>query len=247
MDLLNAYMPWLGDGNLNIGVGSGFRLDVSFRNALALTTCRFGTREGIPTVAELDLGDEPPPYSAAAGDLEDEGIAVQRIEKDIPFHASYPEQYQNQTPEIRATQLDAASTLPSYTSARLSSSNTFRDLLDAIEPPQDPAPAPAPQRASVSSFPPSGSRSNASPCSRQEKANRDHGSKIELKVVQMAALGTGVMMGNQMIMHITRHNAMDYSKSKAKLKPRWEAEVAEGVDLLLVSFVFNSTVYSGWL
>jgi hypothetical protein len=33
--------------------------------------------------------------------------------------------------------------------------------------------------------------------------------------------GTGVMMGNQKIMHITRHNAMDYSKSKARLRPRW--------------------------
>jgi hypothetical protein len=61
--------------------------------------------------------------------------------------------------------------------------------------------------------------------------------------MQLAASGTGVMMGNQKIMHITRHNAIDYSKSKARLRPRWEVEVAEGVDLLLVSFAcFNKDV-----
>lgn len=53
--------------------------------------------------------------------------------------------------------------------------------------------------------------------------------------MHQVASGTGVMMGNQKIMHITRHNSMDYSKSKMKLRPRWEVEVSEGVDLLLVS------------
>lgn len=56
--------------------------------------------------------------------------------------------------------------------------------------------------------------------------------------MHQAASGTGVMMGNQKIMHITRHNSMDYSKSKMKLRPRWGVEVSEGVDLLLVSFLF---------
>jgi hypothetical protein len=193
----------------------------------------------------LDLCDEPPPYSA--GDLEG-GIAVQRNEKtsavpnSISGNASYREQTQAQTqtqiPEIRASPLDSASIPPSYASARLSSSNTLRDLLDAIEPPQDPAPAPqaASTSESVSSSLTSTSSSNSGPSSDKEHVNPDPGSKIELRVAQVTALGTGVMMGNQMIMHITRHNAMDYSKSKSKLKPRWEVEVAEGVDLLLVSF-----------
>ena len=248
VDLLNASMPLAGDLNLKLGVRGGSWLDVRFRNALALTTCRFGERERErrSTVSESTLGDEPPPYSAVAGDLEDEDekITVQRNEKGNLFsdsnsgNASYREQPQNQNPEVKTSQPDSASILPSYASARLSSSNTLRDLLDAIEPPQDPAPAPEPEpaSASASSFQPSSSSSNSSPSSGQEKANTDLGSKIELKAVQLASSGTSVMLGNQRIMHITRHNAMDYSKSKSKLKPRWEAEVAEGVDLLLVSF-----------
>lgn len=58
-------------------------------------------------------------------------------------------------------------------------------------------------------------------------------------MVHQAASGTGVMMDNRKIMQITRHNSMDYSKSKMQLRPRWEVEVSEGVDLLLVSFPFR--------
>ncbi|CAG7997101.1 unnamed protein product [Penicillium olsonii] len=104
--------------------------------------------------------------------------------------------------------------LPGY-SARLGGS-ALRDLLDAVESPLDPAPAAgfeAPARRSVG-------------------VERGSGSTVELRAMQMAS-GTGVMLGNHMVMYITRHNAMDYSRSKSRLKPRWEVEVAEGVDLLL--------------
>ncbi|CAG8383156.1 unnamed protein product [Penicillium salamii] len=108
--------------------------------------------------------------------------------------------------------------LPGY-SARFGGS-ALRDLLDAVESPLDPVPA------SVLEM----------PSRRSVGLERAAGSTVELRAVQLAS-GTGVMLGNHMVMYITRHNAMDYSKSKSRLKPRWEVEVAEGVDLLLVSFL----------
>lgn len=91
-----------------------------------------------------------------------------------------------------------------------SAGSALRELLNAIEPP-----VPAPAGFLAGSL----------------------GETVELKVVLMGS-GLGVMLGRQMVMHISRHHAMDYSKSKARLKPRREIEVAEGVDLLLVSLWF---------
>ncbi|KAJ5872592.1 uncharacterized protein N7529_004945 [Penicillium soppii] len=234
VELLNASMPWIGEGNLKIGVGGGFQLDLEFRNALALTTYRFAGRERTSSIPEPHICDEPPPYSDVAGDVEEERRSTQRNEKDGLFHDSnYGNASPEQSPPDIRTQPDSASILPSYASARLSSSNTLRDLLDAIEPPEDPAPAP--ELAPTSPFALSSSGSRSRPRSGHETADINTGQRVELKVLQSAASGTGVMMGNHRIMYITRHNAMDYSKSKSKLKARWEVQVAEGVDLLLVS------------
>ncbi|KAJ5344959.1 hypothetical protein N7541_007455 [Penicillium brevicompactum] len=191
-DLLDASMPWT-DGN-TIGAGRGFRLDMRFRNALA-------TRRRRATISTAR--DEPPPYTHAPG-------AGHRMAiEDALFFGS--------DQEIGVRSGHVADILPGY-SARYGGS-ALHDLLDAVESPQDPAPA------SVVEFPPR-------PSSGVERSSAGAGSTVELRTVQSAS-GTGVMLGNHKVMHITRHNAMDYSRSKSRLKPRWEVAVAEGVDLLL--------------
>ncbi|KAJ5415497.1 hypothetical protein N7465_004192 [Penicillium sp. CMV-2018d] len=246
-DLLVASVPWTADGpGSRVGVGGGgFRLEVRFVNALAV-------REGCGVVgvgggvgAGVSGSDEPPPYSAVSGvGGEEQGSTregrnaglVQRDEKVHPplpnSHsgspiASAPTHTQSQHPH-------SPSILPSYDSVRRDSPNPLRDLLDALEPPQEPAPAalfPVSASASASRNASTSTSTNLGPADAE--ANVAAGSKVELKVMHQAVSGTGVMMGNQKIMHITRHNSMDYSKSKMKLRPRWEVEVSEGVDLLL--------------
>jgi hypothetical protein len=190
----------------------------------------------------LAVPDEPPPYSAFSGvgsaernfdGNADTDVDVVQNEKEI--HPPLPNSRSGYDlaqcrPSPRHTH--SHSILPSYDSVRRDSPNSLRDLLDAIEPPQEPAPA-LPFTSS--------SLQNASPDPglglAQTNAEDISGSKVELRVMQLGGSGTGVMMGNQKIMHITRHNVIDYSKSKVKSRPRWEVEVSEGVDLLLVSSV----------
>ncbi|KAJ6189128.1 hypothetical protein N7519_004036 [Penicillium mononematosum] len=192
--------------------------------------------------------DEPPPYSAVSGvgvgregnadthaDANANAGVTQRNEKEVH---SQPAECLITSPSARHTfHPPSPSLLPSYDSVRRDSPNSLRDLLDAIESPQEPVPAVL--------FRSSTSTSSSQNASASTSTSSDPGigsahtnteaprSEVELRVMQLAASGTGVMMGNQKIMHITRHNAMDYSKSKARLRPRWEVEVAEGVDLLL--------------
>ncbi|CAG8904408.1 unnamed protein product [Penicillium egyptiacum] len=264
-DLLVASMPWAGDGpGSRVGVGSGgCRLEVRFVNALAVRSGSIAG-EGAGAVSG-SLDDEPPPYSAVSGvrvedgggggdghegnanaDADEDAGLVQRNEKEIHSHAaqsliasrSRRHTYHPQSPSI----------LPSYDSVRRDSPNSLRDLLDAIEPPQEPAPAgPFPSSASSSQNANASSSTSPGPGLGRMNAETDVplGGKVELRVIQLAASGTGVMIGNQKIMHITRHNVMDYTKSQAKLRQKWEVEVAEGVDLLLVSFLFVSTGISG--
>ncbi|KAJ5894460.1 hypothetical protein N7495_006151 [Penicillium taxi] len=104
--------------------------------------------------------------------------------------------------------------LPSYDSVRRSSSHSLRDLLDAIEPPAEPAPATA---SSLSAAPPLSLGASA---------------KTKLKVVQQTRTTAAVMMGRKMIVHIRRDKLLDFNLSGPM--PRWEVEIAEGVDLLLV-------------
>ncbi|OQD87635.1 hypothetical protein PENANT_c005G01588 [Penicillium antarcticum] len=166
------------------------------------------------------LGDEPPPYASVAGDIEEEdhGEAneVWRNEKGDSFPNPEDELGPEPTPQVGKDQ-DSHTVLPSYASVRRNSPNSMRDLLDAIEPPNEPAPA----VPSSSSFQAPNLISAGTPT----------GSKVDLKVIQLQASGIGVMMEDQKIIHIARHNIIDYGKSG--IKSKWEAEVAERVDLLL--------------
>ncbi|KAJ5375161.1 hypothetical protein N7517_007167 [Penicillium concentricum] len=235
-DLLVASIPWAGDGpGSRVGVGGGFRLEVRLVNALAVRLGSGVIGSGSGLASELAVPDEPPPYSAVSGE-EHEGDAgvVQRNEKEmhppLPNSHSHPAQSPITSPPRHTHHLHSHSILPSYDSVRRDSPNSLRDLLDAIEPPQEPAPAsPLPSSSSQNAH------ENSSPGPGLEyNAEADApGSKVELRVMQLAGSGTGVMMGNQKIMHITRHNVIDYSKSKVKSRRRWEVEVSEGVDLLL--------------
>ncbi|KAJ6163350.1 hypothetical protein N7497_003329 [Penicillium chrysogenum] len=186
--------------------------------------------------------DEPPPYSAVSGmqmqmQMQTDAGLTQRNEKEIHSHPA--ESPITSTSARHTCHPCSPSLLPSYDSVRRDSPNSLRDLLDAIELPQEPVPAVLFRSSTSTSSSQNASASTSTSTSSDPgigsgRTNAEaSGSKVELRVMQLAASGTGVMMGNQKIMHITRHNAMDYSKSKARLRPRWEVEVAEGVDLLL--------------
>ncbi|KAJ5823083.1 hypothetical protein N7447_005423 [Penicillium robsamsonii] len=251
-DLLVASIPWAGDGpGSRVGGGGGVRLEVRFVNALAIRSGSgvVGSESG--KTSRLAVPDEPPPYSAVTGEEEngrcmgDVGVA-QRNEKErypsLPNSHPHPAQSLITSPS-HTRHPHPLSILPSYDSVRQNSPNSIRDLLDAIEPPQEPAPA--------SPFPSSSQNSHESsspgPVGHNAEADAPPGSKVELRVMQLAGSGTGVMMGNQKIMHITRHNVIEYSKSKVKSRPRWEVEVSEGVDLLLavnIALIMAETVSS---
>ncbi|KAF3016341.1 hypothetical protein E8E15_005054 [Penicillium rubens] len=125
----------------------------------------------------------------------------------------------DQQGELHTCHPCSPSLLPSYDSVRRDSPNSLRDLLDAVELPQEPVPAvlfrsststSSSQNASASTSTSTSTSSDPGIGSGRTNAEAS-GSKVELRVMQLAASGTGVMMGNQKIMHITRHNAMDYS------------------------------------
>jgi hypothetical protein len=229
-------MPWSKGGSGRVG----FRLDVRFWNVLGAGDSDTGSRVHVSDpVSNLDsgslgLGDEPPPYASVAGNIEDEdddenaeeGNTIWADEKQNPFPNSEYNLGAEQTPGIRRDH-DSHSILPSYASVRRSSSNSIRELLDAIEPPNEPAPA----TSSSSSLQIPSSFSAGTPT----------GSKVDLKVIPLTASGIGVMMGDQKIIHIARQNVMDYCTSR--LKPKWDIEVAKGVDLLLVSSCFLLTFF----
>ncbi|KAJ5123480.1 hypothetical protein N7448_009577 [Penicillium atrosanguineum] len=102
---------------------------------------------------------------------------------------------------------------PTYDSVRRSrrSSHSLRDLLDAVEPPREPAPAPLSHQR------------------RWSEGGLDP--KVELKVVQLNSGLAVVTMGERRIMQIRRDKVMDYNLSGPM--PKWEVEIAEGVDLVL--------------
>ncbi|KUM56475.1 hypothetical protein ACN42_g10739 [Penicillium freii] len=249
-DLLVASVPWTADGpGSRVGVGGGgFRLEVRFVNALAVRE-GFGVGGVVGGVgAGVSGPDEPPPYSAVSGVGGEEQSGSTRggrnaglVQRDQKIRPSLPNSYSGSpiasTPRHTQSQHPHSPfILPSYDSVRRDSPNPLRDLLDALEPPQEPAPAvlfPASASASASTSRNGSTSTSTNLGPADAEANVAPGSKVELKVMHQAASGTGVMMGNRKIMHITRHNSIDYSKSKMKLRPRWEVEVSEGVDLLL--------------
>lgn len=87
-------------------------------------------------------------------------------------------------------------------------------------------PAPAPR--SLPS-PPRGSGSDGPP-----------DPKIELKVVPQSGTITAVMMGDRKVVHIRQDNVMGRTTTS---KAQWELQVAEGVDLLLVSSLSLSILF----
>ncbi|KAJ5097534.1 hypothetical protein N7456_008255 [Penicillium angulare] len=114
--------------------------------------------------------------------------------------------------------------LPSYDSVRRMrrvSSHSLRDLLEAIEPPGEPAPASPSSLSSLSSSRP------------RSEGGLDP--KVGLKLVQQSSSMAVVMMGEKRIINIRREKVMDFHMPGPM--PKWEVEVAEGVDLLLATSV----------
>ncbi|KAG0160227.1 hypothetical protein PDIDSM_7754 [Penicillium digitatum] len=167
-------------------------------------------------------------------------LVLRRVWLSRKWAVRLPDQHQDLlvatvpwTADGQSRQPRSPSILPSYDSVRRDAPNPLRDLLDALEPPHEPAPAALyPVSASASRNLNAGIGTSTSLGPIHAEADAIPGAKVELRVMQVATSGTGVMMGNQKIMNITRHNAMDFSKSKVRLRPRWEVEVSEGVDLL---------------
>lgn len=153
----------------------------------------------------------PPPYSA---------IASSSTASGNPAPGAGP----GSVPAIRRrrstdTVSSKSTHLPSYASAHRRSTHSLRELLDAVEPPAEPAPA----SSYAYAFPPARRYSEAAV---EERA--------ELRVVQMSNTVAAVMMGEKKIVSIRREKVMmDFQLSGPM--DRWEVGVAEGVDLLLVS------------
>lgn len=191
-ELLNVDMRW----------AIGTKMGIRFMNALV------GRLDGVlpQRFNEEDIESEapppytPPPYSAApAGDSTNHSGSGG--ESDSAESSDSKERRNNYEP-------------PTYDSLRRRSSHSLRDLLDAVEPPREPAPA---------------------PLSHQRRwSEGGYDPKVELKVVQVNSRKATVTMGERKIIHIRREKVMDYSLSGPM--PKWEVEIAEGVDLVLVSY-----------
>ncbi|KAJ5214821.1 hypothetical protein N7468_010500 [Penicillium chermesinum] len=166
----------------------------------------------------------PPPYSAVLA--EDHARGVRRGEANGQGHGNggsegsgsgaESEESLDEDDKVRADRQQAP--LPSYESVRRFSSTSLRDLLDAIEPPGEPAPA------STASFPP--------PRPRSEGGIVDTvNAMVDLKVVQLNSTEAIVTMGEKRIIYVRKERVLDSHIFGSM--PRWEVEVAEGVDLLL--------------
>ncbi|KAJ5172358.1 hypothetical protein N7492_004951 [Penicillium capsulatum] len=210
-ELLTATFKW----------GMFARITVRFENALVGGAWdEFRRRASGSVAVPLDL-DEPPPYSAVVAEhnrvtqaqaqaLEGAGVGTGT---GTGTGASQMSLDQSDCASVAGTECTLP---PTYESVRRNSHHSLRDLLDAIEPPREPAPAAV-----------------------QSQRPRSEGSgpaKVELKVEEQGGLITHVMMGTRKIIHIKRQNFMLYSVSGGPL-PKWEVKVAEGVDLLLATSI----------
>ncbi|KAJ5988196.1 hypothetical protein N7481_003406 [Penicillium waksmanii] len=179
--------------------------------------------------------DAPPPYTAtaAAGHAthsdNDNDITSNSNENSNDSTTSNTPSAASSSTSLSSTDTDSdtksrSTVLPSYESVRRmrrhSSHHSLRDLLDAIEPPQEPAPA------------------SAAPYPTQRRWSESWTSldpRVELKVVQASSTVAEVMMGERKIVHVKRGRVLDIVGSGRRT--RWEVEIAEGVDLLLVSCI----------
>ena len=218
-ELLNAELKW----------GIGAKLAVRFENALVtnLNPNPWGASASA-------AGRAPPPFNrrprARPGDINPVPSSRQSYDRPPRSRRGAPPPYTalvTDVPDGDDLTSDAdemsislkSCVLPSYASVRRCSTHSLRDLLDAIEPPAEPAPA------SSSSF--------SLPRPRSEGAIN---SRVELKVVQQSGTVASVTLGQRRIIRIQREKVMDFNMSGPM--PKWEVEIAEGVDLLLVSLLF---------
>ncbi|KAJ5102833.1 hypothetical protein N7532_003362 [Penicillium argentinense] len=165
--------------------------------------------------------DAPPPYSATVA----EGHQTHSSASDNS--TSNPNSSSTSLSSTSSTDSDTKSrntVLPSYESVRRmrrhsnnNNSHSLRDLLDAIEPPREPAPA------------------SAAPYPTQRRWSESCivDPKVELKVVQQSGTLAEVIMGDRKIIHVKRARAFDLVTRASGTMSRWEVEIAEGVDLLL--------------
>jgi hypothetical protein len=163
----------------------------------------------------------PPPYSAVIADHTSDYFARSN-------NSNTRDLAMDENGLLYLNDDDNASTLPpSYDSIRHCTSHSLQDLLDAVEPPREPAPS--------SSF-------VFSPARRYSEAAVNE--QEELEVLQLSNAVTTVMMGDRTIIGIRLGKIMNYHLLLGTL-PRWEVQIAEGVDLLLVSFllVLTPTTY----
>lgn len=188
-ELLNVDMRW----------AIGTRVALRFDNALVSSRgCRFLTRRDH---RDQDAEDAPPPYTPPSySAVMAEDLARENTARNVGSESDGSDGDHTSPPSYNSVQ-------------RRRSSHSLRDLLDAIEPPREPAPAPLSHQR------------------RWSESGID--SKVELKLVQQSGTLACVMMGERRIVDIRRSKMMDYSLSGPMDK--WEVEIAEGVDLLLVS------------
>jgi len=185
----------IGDELLNVDMRwtIGTKMGIRFTNAL-VGRLR-GLRDEEDMEREAPPPYTPPPYSTVLAESRNQGGESDSSES--PFSKGGRQNYHP----------------PTYESVR-GANHSLRDLLEAVEPPREPAPAPlAHQR-------------------RWSEGGVDP--KVELKVAQLNSQLTVVMMGERKVIHIRQDKVMDYNLSGPM--PKWEVEVAEGVDLVLVSY-----------
>lgn len=203
-ELLNVDMRW----------AIGTKMSLRFTNALVagLEHGYLGRRRQHQDETEREAPPPytPPPYSAVMA--EDYHRRNNNNNNDNSRRSGMESDDSSEESSGKSTTMNDHSP-PSYDTIRRRSSHSLRDLLDAIEPPREPAPAPLSHQR------------------RWSEGGIDP--KVELKVIQQNGSVSVVMMGERKIIHIRRTKAMDYNLSGPIAK--WEVEIAEGVDLLLVS------------
>jgi hypothetical protein len=192
----------VGDELLNVDTRVGTKMGIRFTNALGRLL--HGDLDRNEDMEEAPPPYTPPPYSAV---LAEDG------RNQNQNHSGGESESDSDSLENSVSKGRRHYEPPAYDSVRRS--HSLRDLLDAVEPPREPAPA-----------------------SLSHRWSGGYDPKVELKVSQQNSRVTAVTMGERKIIHVRRDKVMDYNLSGPMAK--WEVEIAEGVDLVLVSLPFMS-------
>lgn len=212
--------------NLNANLSRGARSRHRLRDReLRQRGRRAPDQESIRTLPRYEHPDNergsPPPYSVAMAEDHAQQSSSGSGGGSSPESDDSLSSSDDESGDEKAAMRDCP--LPSYDSVRRMrrvSSHSLRDLLEAIEPPGEPAPASSSSLSSLSSSRP------------RSEGGLDP--KVGLKVVQQSSTMAAVMMGEKKIIYIRREKVVDYNTTPGPM-PKWEVEIAEGVDLLLVS------------